>query len=493
MQILIAPQVRKLIVEHKGEELEWEYSVWGSMQNHKTEDVFAPTNEYLASLPEPQQDKMFEAYKKAWRVKEEPNSRETVKAVYFEAAREMTEDLNEQHLMMWAKENSGVYVEKTPEVRSDKNPKEMTYSEQESWELSVYCIAVKVLAPITGSYVDFIKQGSGGNRPRPANEHKERQSAKLVTQTKLSEFSAFDRLSRYLNKLAARKEKQISMALRFGTPTADLESYLMGMTIVRRLMTATLRSKANGGIVAFMYTFLIEKLSDLANSPEYREKFLSSSDSDDSESDAYSDNFRIPENVDASTVLELNTYLKDRNYHQRHLWLDGQEMIEADKVFQRLNIDMGFKVIDRLHYPIVTLLYRKLFTPQLIQNIDLEALLVCIAHASVFLRKCGWSDIADLITANYKDADHRHMSMTAKPNTSLKQMPAALKERLSLEYPNISKQDESDQTNPGKRWIDSVITHIVLRHEWEGLEDPTRLRISLAEFIIARPMKNLDV
>lgn len=490
MKILIDPSVRKLIVEHDGVEIGWEYSVWGSMQNYDTDDIFGPTNEYLATLPKPQQDKMFQAYHMAWEVKEETNDRETIKNTFFTAANLITEDLDEAHLMEWSRTHGSIYVEKTPEVRSDKNPKEMTYSEEESFELSTYCIVVKILAPITGSYVDFVKQGKGSLKP--ANEHKERQAAPLVINTKLSTFNAYSRLERYLSRLGARKEKQISMALRFGVPTAYLNNYLMGMTIVRRLMTATLRSKENGSIIAFMYTFLHEKLGDLANNTEYREKFLSSGDNEDSESDGGADNFRIPEEVDASTVIEINHYIKNREQHRKLLRLDDDEMAQAHEVYLRLTQDREFRVIDMLHYPIVTLLYRKAFTPQLIQNVDIDALFVLIAHASVFIRKCGWDDIADLITSNYEEIDYRQMTMSVKPNTSLKQMPAPIKEMLAAQYPNISRQDASDQTNPGKRLIDAIISKVVLHYHWPTIPDLTRLRISLAEFIIARPFKHLD-
>lgn len=491
MQILIVPQVRILRIEHKGQTLDWKYGVWAKIPRETTEDQFGPTNDFLASLPEPVQDAMFDNYQHAHTAISEYNEKENIRQAFFHYAPLIVKDITHELLQAWvdAQGPGYIWVEPTPAVRSSKNPPAMTYSEEESRQLSIFCIAAKILAPMIGRYVEEVREKAGGNKA--ASMHKERQASRLFLATSLVHFPAYQRLQLYLETFAARKQNSVSLAVRFGTASADLDSFLVGLTIVRRLMIATVRTNNNGSIVAFIYKFLEEKINELGSNKEYRPK-ISNRDKDYGEEESYSDQFRIPEDVEQSIVETNNVYLGEirpdtqMTHLATYLELTMEEFQQAMAYYHARVFDPHFHITDQIHYPLLGILIRHIAFHKMLDKTEIEPFMLTLAVAAVYARKQGWTDIHDLLLAYRRDVDINTATMSTKNGIVYKRLPDNLAEQISALYRYIPQSQIKTSTNPGKLFIETVMSKVAA-YEWTGLNDPSNLRTSLAEFILKRP------
>jgi hypothetical protein len=490
MEIQIIPDARLLRVAHKGQHIDWKYGVWAKLPREETEAQFGPTNDFLAWLPMDMQDKMFDLYSQAHEAVSEFKTKNDTREAFFTFAPLIVNDITNELLQEWiaTKPSDYIWVEPTPPVRSSKNPPAMTYTEEESRQLSIFCVVAKILAPIIGRYVEEVREKGGQNKA--AAMHKERQASRLFLATKLVTFPAYQRLELYLEAFAARKQNTVPLAVRYGTATADLNSFLIGLTIVRRLMISTVRTNGNGSIVAFIYKFLEEKINELSNNREYRPK-ISNRDSDNGEEESYSDQFRIPEDVDQGMIETTNAYLSEydatgKSHLATYLNLTDAEWETALYLAnQRVN-DPNFYITDQIHYPIIGMLARHLIFHRMLDKVDLQPLVLMATVSSVYCRRQGWEDIADLLIAYRKEVDINVTAMTAKNGVSYKRLPDHLVQELSDLYPYVPQVQARNKTNPGKMFIETVINQI-LAYEWIGLNDPSNIRTSLAEFIINRP------
>lgn len=479
MQLIIDPSGgRHIIVEHKGQQQHWKYSVWSKLKDQSTEEIFGATNEYLATLPEDTQKKMFDAFLKAYMASQEAMSEEDFRQVLFGSAGEAMQYLVEDDLYSWAKEHGKIYVAPTPPVRKSSNPAAMTYTPEESYDLSVFCIVVKILTPLLGFYVESITSVV-------SNTLKEDKASELFYATQLQTWRAFLRLNRYTEALAMRKMNLVSMAIRHGKPSADLNSYLMGHAIIRRLTVAKIRSDDDGSIVAFIYKFLEEKIIELTKS-NYRDK-LEASGGDSSESDSYSDNYRIPEEVDRGTVAIANLDLADIEKHCAFHEFSQEEYERVISYYNTLTANELFVPTNEIHYFVCGMVIRYYTYHQLVDKISLDTLLRTIAVAAVYCERRDLPEISNLILATRTAKDATKMTagvQNGKTYAPLRRQDADSLKELFKHVP----EGNLGRTNPGKEIIEKIV-QIILAHDWPGMEEPVNIRKSLCDFFINREIR----
>lgn len=492
MEIIARKGESFLFVRHKGEEIEWRFGVWATLarkigdetSEEMTEEQFQATNEYMASLPQNVQDKMWANYKEAHQILSEFVTKEEAQKIFMKYSSAIVEDLDEGHLMAWAKEHGKIHIEPSPLLRSSNPHKHMTYTDQESFELCAFCVAVKILAPIMGSYVELVREKS--SRDKSATLHKEMNANELFLRTKLADWNVYKRLELYLGVYASRREKILkSLAVRYDIPVSRLPALLKGLTVIRRLMLATVRSGKNGTIIAFIYMFLDEKISGLAKDVSFKSKF-NSRKSDDQEDEAYTDNFRRPEDIDQGTVVSIDDDLSNWIRYAQKLGLNEQECKTADCILETLIDDPLFHVTDAIHYPVIAMLICNDTYHMAIDKVEYRTLMGMIAVAAVYCNKMGWSDLAELLLAYRQEVDPTQMQLNSRNGVSYKRLTTELEQKLSDVYQYLDQAMISKPTNQGKIWIETVI-EIVLSYRWSGLTEPSYLRHSMANFIIRRP------
>lgn len=471
MKISIIPNTRSLAVIHGKDSVKLNYSVWTTLNRKTDEEIFGPTNEFLATLSEEVQQNMFDAYSEAADVFNEINSVDFVKSKMQELAAKLMKDVDPAAVNAWAQDNANFYKDPPPLPSAVKNPPEMTYEDSELVELRCLCVATKILTPMIGSYVDSLK-GS------VHNTHKERRAAEIYLATRLVDFPAHIRFDKYITTLANRRHKSIPMALRFGTASIDLDKFLMGLSIVRRFTIARLRSDEDGSIIAYIYTFLEEKMKSLGKEP-WREKFSSGSDNS-AEAEGYADQYRIPEEVEQDVVDNNSEYFKSYDLIIRDLKLTPEQTeVYMGYIRYLTEHEESFIVTPPIHYSLCALALRHIIDYPVIEKIDKPALISAIAATAAVFGSKGAKDVEDLLTAMRKDNDPSKVPM----DFHIKRLTRTLELELSRCYPYITQAQINANLNPGKLAIDNIIKAI-LAFDWDVEEDLGNIRLSIAKLII---------
>lgn len=484
MQILIDATAKVLVVEHAGQKSLWPYRVWGKLNEQRTEDIFGPTNEFLLTLPGETQKYIFERYVSAANVIREIMPQGILKDELINHARDIMACVDRTALFTWANIHGRFHVEKTPALRTNKNPPALTYTEEESFGLLALCTASKILAPMIGTYVDGVMEKTV--KGRNVNLLKEQQASYVFLATDIVKWPEFARLELYLSTMADRKKNLIPMAIRFGAAAEDLDKYLVGLTVVRRLMVASIRDGRNGSIIAFIYRFLDEKLTELTKPNDYRNKFNREGD-EGAEAESYSDQFRIPEEVDAGIVITCDLDLRDMQRLANFLEV-GHHYEEAVALFHNLRNDPNFIIMDEIHYRLCGMLIRFFTFHQIIDKIERDTLLGVIAVSSIYCREKGWLDLAQLLVARRVEKDLTEMDMGIRNGVAYRKMNDENATALKELYKHPTRKQASKPTNAGKEAVEDIVS-VMLKFNWDGIQDPSDIRNSLARFILERPMQ----
>ncbi len=482
MQIIIDPSVgRQIIIEHNGKRHMWKYSVWSKLKDQSTDDIFGATNEYLASLPAGVQDRMYANYATANECCKEAYSEREIRKMLFQYAQLIVSEISEAGLYEWAKVHGGIYVAPTPPVRKSTNPPAMKYTEEESYELSVFCVAVKILAPILGLYVDCVTS-------TVTNTLKETRANELFYETQLVKWKAFARLNRYTDALAMRKQNVVSMAILHNLPSADLNCYLMGHAVIRRLTIAKVRSDDDGSIVAFIYKFLEEKIIELTKS-DYRDK-METAGGDDSESESYSDKFRVPEDVDRGTVATADEDLQDIDRMMEFHRFDGEQTQRCVRYYMELAAEQDFVPTNVIHYFVCGMVMRYHTYHQIVDKISYDSLLRITAVAAVYCEIRGWDEISELVRAVRKEKDPTKVVASVQNGKTFAPLRRQDADLLKAAYPHIPEGNRGN-TNPGKEIIEEIVK-IIMAFDWVGMEEPLTIRKNLCDFIVNREIREIQ-
>ena len=477
MEIRILPSEKSLVTSHKGNEIVWSYFVWGNLIKETTHKIFGPTNDYLKTLPEETLDSLWDCYVEA-------NDALLTIGANKSLGQDLTEIVNRisllfefEHLMNWAGDKGNIKPDVTiPAHNNTRNSDGMTLLRYEAYEISVFCVFVKLIAPIWGQYVNQIKNDVG-------NKHKERIACKIFLSSKFTETRPFIRIEEYLKELAANRSKKVNTALAHGLPVADLHVFLMGMTLIRRFCIIPLLNMDKVNIVAYVYQFLEDQIRDLMNS-NYRDKFKNDS-VNGQESDSYSDQWRVAQEVSDDVAVETEHYCASFPRLLRHQKLDGNDALNATKILEALRGNKRFIISEDIHLFLTALVFRHRISPPVIMHLCRDTRLKLIAITAAKAYKQGFKDIKDILLAVKKPADPHNMQMISQNGQKFQRLTQETDMRLNDCYPHNKPSYVNIGTNPGKITIEALVKELS-SSIWLGLGDVADIRNSVANFIIQR-------
>ncbi|CAH0448042.1 hypothetical protein SM033_00218 [Vibrio phage vB_VpaM_sm033] len=477
MKIELVQNDRVIQVVHGSDSIAFRYSVWTVLnQKNTTDDIFGPTNEFLATLSEDVQKRMFDQYKMADDVFCDGGPILTIRDQLSVITRTIISFINYDDLYKFCVDKGKFYQDPPNPPMQGKNPPEMTYSLQEMFDLRVLCVGVKLLTPILGTLVSITKE-------EIKTSQKERVAAEIVTCTGISDWAPYQRFNTYIGVYSHRRMSAIPMALRFGAARADLDRYLLGMSIVRRFAIARLRHDGDGSILAYVYTFLEDKIKQLSKD-NWNDKFAGRGSSNDQEGVSYADNHRISEKVTSDYLVQAAEYIKDTAIWWEHLHLPAEVRAKAQANFNTISLERKeqFQIFPEIHNFLCSFLVIKTFDPRTLEDLrDKDALTIVVATCAAIYESIGHTDLSDLLLSRRKERDPGVMVVTTN-NQVIKRLSHALEAELSRCYPKIQQSHINNKTNPGKVAIEAMVT-VVNTYEWLDAPDLTGIRHSIASFI----------
>ncbi|QAX96041.1 hypothetical protein [Vibrio phage vB_VmeM-Yong XC32] len=477
LKITTLKTAKRLGTSYKGEELTWGYSVWGKLNTVPTEEVFGPTNELLATLPEEKLDILWQCYKEAHDVLHGVIRMSVQEEELTRILSRMADVFDFDSVFQWASTEGRVYPDKSiDEVNRTRNPDETTYVRHDAHEMAVYCILVKLITPIWGPYINSVKEEVG-------TAHKERFASRIFVNSKFAEMRPFERLRVYLTALAESKANGPlkNVATMHGIPKADLDSLFMGLTLTRRFTIIPLRSNNKVPIVAFVFKFLEDKIQQLANGP-YRDKFPTGQNNGQ-ESDSYADQWRIAQDVSDMVVIEIEYYLENIPLLVQQLGLPDDSVEDVISLSNALRTNERFTANPKIHTIVPALILRKLISPAMHRHLARPARCTAIALAAMVCLHKGLDDVYRLLISVKQPIDIHEMTQSAQNGQQLRRLSKEVEQQLLDCYPHLQPAHIRNNTCPGRIAIEDIAKEINSA-EWLGLGDASNIRQSLASLFI---------
>jgi hypothetical protein len=475
MRILIVPGDRVLVVDHDGKQVKFRYSVWTTLSSKSTEEIFGPLNEYLATMDADALSDMFEQFQKAESLFDTVGIEKGLREQMQQICCEIVKHFDPVHVKTWAIDNANFYLDPPQPSVGGSNPAALTYLPEQLFELRCLCVASKILTPIIGRYVDAMKDIVD-------TRHKERKVSEIYVCTNFANWPAYHRFDEYISALAARRSSSAPAALRFKAAGVDLDKWLMGLAIVRRFTISRLRTHEDGSIIAYIYTFLNEKINNLGKD-EYREKFMSSGNDNSSEGDSQADQYRIPEDIPLDFEVSADEYLKDPNVFLRDLKFSEEEFRRWDELRNHIySITDEFNPAPEIHYGLTALVIKDVIDYPVIENVGRDAFISAVAATAVVFERNEKYDLAKLLISRRTEKDPRQMSFAMQSTQVVKRLTQQLDAELSRCYPYVTEAQIKANTNPGKLAIENIVK-VINAHDWLDLDDVNNIRISIAEYI----------
>lgn len=467
---------KTITVKHNDKALEFRFSLWGNMNPGVTGTIFGALNGYLNTLPDNVKQSLFDCFKVSHDVLEQETNQEVLLTLLNKQAGNIYKLTSFESLRNYLLENNLVKpCLQTSQVLTGSNPRETTYLRDEILELTMYAIYVRILAPISGTLTRTIASVS-------SNLFKEMEALKIITDSGFDTEQPYKRLQLYCSSYAGRRKTTTSTAVKFKMPVEDLEIYILGLFVLRRLMPYELDKSDN--IIKYAFKFIEGKVAKMRQG--YTDKMGNVSKSGNSE-ESLIDHFRISEAVPSSVRSSTNAYLKQIPLIVKHLPVK----ISVNKVKETLaSITLKELEINDLCLPIVALCLNSVVHRWVIHSVDRQASLTAIAISAEMLKELGHDDIALWLTSSshLKDTTAISLGSSGKVLSALK---SELSEQLVARYPELPETEYVGKIRTPAHFLIEEIVKMINSVDWNGnvFEEFVDIRNSIARLFITPPYK----
>lgn len=457
MIIKISPIDRVLIVEHNKESLTFPYgTLWANLKKASTYDVFGVTNSYLEVVDPRVVDHIWSCIKEAHLLLSEASGINDLDGPLKDVITSMMQSFRWSHLHQWAQQHSGIHYSTVApiEYRGDPKNKATTYLRHECYELHVFSILVKLLAPILGSYVRLLHKEVGVN-------HKERLGIAIISDCTLVEMPPYLRQMEYMEALAQRREGGMQTPLENGLAKELLPDQFMALAMVRRLVVSKPRDREAGEIIAIIYQFLEDKSTSFTQT-RFRDK-VNASSSDDKES-GEADNWRLPQVKLEEFTATSGVYIEDIPRMCRDVGYP--QLTEASQQIYKQLMESDYVIHDGT-LPIEALLMYKAIHTDTPRDVDRSPRLASIAITAAILKARGFDTLYSFVLSVQVASDPNVMTMTASSGGIMCRLTKDNITRLNARY-NLNTQAKRIN-NPFMVMADAVVS-VIGSHVWKSPE-----------------------
>lgn len=318
MKLSISKQVGKgtaseAFVEHKGQVLIWNIALLDRTSMSGEFDIFAELNAFWATLPESQQDLIFQAYKKIRNVYDESSQIELDNLTY--TMRKLIAQL--LNLIDWKKVFNWMIFHSDLRVPADvrdtfndspdnKGTKERTYLKEHYRSLTALAITLRAVAPIWGEFIGHAKSEIG-------NQFKEFQAMLLLADSDIMKSEPMVRLRDFIQHSIPQDNKIGSFVLS-NLSSSDLPDWLLGLVVVRKLTVEDLRGvDPTKNLVRLIFRFVQVKITthEQSTGGVVRDKPFEGSGQIEENNLSRLEGYKIKQSIPAGDIVSIEYYLED--------------------------------------------------------------------------------------------------------------------------------------------------------------------------------------
>lgn len=384
------------LLTHKGKEISWNVSILARAPNDENLDRFQELNGYWAHLPEKRQDQIFDVYV---RVKDViHNAHDESDAIY--TLQPLVAELFDMHpldelatwLAMFSELRVPTNVYETYEESGDyRNSRQRTYTTSQYRELVTMSVALRVMVPIWGDYINLTSGLIGTN-------FKEFYALKLLHEASIFTSAPMERMREYIN--AALPPEPPKEIFNLGMSSEDFPIWILSRILILRLTVADLRGNdVKKSLMPFLHTYIDGMVNPRNNNfaNMIKEKKPEGNSSNEENNLSILESHRQREELAAGAISKLAVYTRNALRMARVVCPDVPEELVAESLETAKQLLMT--PIMPVQLSLAAWVLRPALSPRAnlyFQNTDV---ITCIGVAQALLLHRGHLELAGLVSA----------------------------------------------------------------------------------------------
>jgi hypothetical protein len=479
----LAQQTPKAVVEHNGQTVEFQVSVFGkgTMISDDADDpmelnndVFHYLNSYWADLPLEQQQSLFDVY---FKLKEVLSMMYTV-ADMNENLAQISAELMSFHdldkVQSWISFRSGIVI---PEVFSvdyipntdNNSTREKTYTRLDYVQLVTLSLALRCMIPVWGEYISATRRSVG-------NYYKEFWAYLLLKYSNAYNSPAIDKLRTYIeNNLDADKDN--SEKLMNVLPTADYPQWLLSLAVVKKLCIGDIsgnnQKDPSFHLIKYLYKFLMQRIrSPDADHVNKIQKNRVEDVGRDNKSTVL-ERYRMKTSISPGEVVELECTVENlENVASRLTTKLTEEMFRSAQNSCTL---LEHQQLSEVQITILSWVFKPVISPKGISYLDRSAIVKLLGVLQSVLWARGHKYLALLVTSYPRISNEEYV---LAPQSSKDRVPKELSDEIEKIYPfskPIGRVSTGKTSNYVLESIDTVVNQLV-SNSWLSTADDRLLK-----------------
>lgn len=478
MQITIENNPNIIVTTHgdphyDGTRLVWvTTNHWNKLGRLGTDKVFAPLNEYLASLPPPHQSAIFNIYAQAHAVFDQQLSFDENTRALKPIVENLLACLDFDRLAEWTMRYGNIaYNADIREVYTGEHPRPLTYLKDEYNELVVLSLMLKAVVPIWALYLAGYSDSRG-------KDYRDTSAFELVTDSMIMTLPAMERLREYCEASAERNSKQFAPAICQRLGSDEIPRMFLASAAVRRLAVGDIRNP-DKTLIKEVYKYL--ESTTTGYSKGVRDKRSTKGENDEPES--VSERYRISSTIPDMAVEELEADLEHVDWFCTRLERNAIP-VDPNRVHEligRMENNPQFAIAD-YHLSLAVIPLKDLISIKLIASASRMGVIRAVALAAATYEAQGPTPLCDFLTAGRTARDLE--TLAGVGGIPIRELTEAHKEQVEALYPY--KQTESSgrpRACPGLVLIQNIVEE-VNQYSWGDTPVPISLREDIANAII---------
>lgn len=451
----------EVTTSHKGESIAWQTKFYAKVKlatPRAVDEVFLGINMYMATLPEPVQDMIFECYRDMKETITETIDGMAMVDPLRRSIKQLYKLIPMEHLYHWMMQRYDVYVPELKDSVSDTDrysDRDETYIKSDYYDLLAFCLAIRLLIPIWGEYISQGGSGHGGD------QYKEQDALSLASDTEMMSWPppgpdgsqpVREKLIRYFEIKAGKVT--VSLAdLWNGIGTTSIPQRLLALVVLRRLTIVSLSDHgAKKHIISNIHHYADQQLSPNdkrlgAVAPKLKEREGRDEDDKTSVTEQYKIKHRVSDGdisafeVDASRMA-IQAMTVDPTFDQRLLDITAAQL-------PRLNT----MVASEHQIILAQWALAKSFSPDAFDDVNVKAINELLVTAQALYWHWELFDIAALMTVErmaLSDANSTGVSPIPKPTSRFRpEVSEGLMEMFPHFFPQSGKEAKDIKGNVG--------------------------------------------
>ncbi|BAS05011.2 hypothetical protein [Ralstonia phage RSF1] len=396
-----------ILIEHRGETLEFSGSVYGQAFKKGTYEPFQQINKYWSRIDIELQDKIFDLYRQAKIVFNETFNVNPLILQLRPIVNEIIDLHDTEDFERWTRYHAGIWIPEDLDAEykfSHEKPgsREQTYLITDYWELVYMVIKLRSIAPIWGEFAEITKKESGPTF-RDLNAYF------TISKSSIAESPAMQRLNHYVAKNVKQDDINIRASID-GIGSDVFQTNLVANILVRFLVIASFtRQPSDTHLVQIIHKTLRNRLSqNESHQNAILEKINPNEDDSSEDSSSRAEKYKNKPLVPPGEFTAIEKWTEYYREIAARLLLKNElseeEIAELDRAMEAADA-MSSHTLEECQIRIIQWVVSPIVSARSMWDINKSSILRLAGIAQFVLWNTDFKDLAGIPTARSMNAE----------------------------------------------------------------------------------------